>query len=65
MTRHGNVRPMTDAEREAAKTIADSKAKLKARTVGKQTAETPEPSNTDWIIVSDATIRFEMKIYRA
>ncbi|WP_167544815.1 site-specific integrase [Brevundimonas vesicularis] len=65
MTRHGNVRPMTDAERDAAKALADDKAKQKGGAVGKQTAETPEPENTDWIIVSDATIRFEMKIYRA
>jgi integrase len=63
MTRHGNVRPMTEAECAAAKTIAEGKAKL--RRVGKQAETNPKPEKTDWIIVSDATIRFEMKIYRA
>src|SRR3990167_3931670 len=65
MTRHGNVRPMTEAELSAAKTIAEGKAKEKLRRVGKQAEASPEPEKTEWIIVSDATIRFEMKIYRA
>ena len=65
MTRHGNVRPMTLAERSAANEVAEGKAKEKRRRVGKQTDANPKAEQTEWIIVSDATIRFEMKIYRA
>lgn len=65
MTRHGNVRPMTEAERAAAKEVAEGKVREQRRRSGKQPDAEAKAEKTDWIIVSDATIRFEMKIYRA
>ncbi len=65
MMRHGNVRPMTPAERLSANEVAEGKAKEMLRRTGKPPEAPPKAEQTDWIIVSDATIRFEMKIYRA
>jgi len=65
MTRHGNVRPMTQAERLAAREVAEAKAKETLRRIGHPSDANPKAEQTEWIIVSDSTIRFEMKIYRA
>lgn len=69
MTRHGNNRPMTKEEQAAAKAEADAKAVAKASKIfsprRKQPASEEIAAPTEWIIVSDATITWEMKIYRA
>ncbi len=65
MTRHGNVRPMTEVERAAAREVAEGKAAERRRRSDKELNGNTKAEQTDWIIVSDATIRFEMKIYRA
>lgn len=69
MTRHGNSRPMTKDEQATAKAEAEAKAAAKAPKVfsprRKQPAAEEITTPTEWIIVSDATITWEMKIYRA
>lgn len=70
MTRHGNSRPMTREEQDAAQ--AEAKAKAAARAAKKYRPRRKQPEQqaeikpaTEWIMVSDATIGWEMKLYRA
>ena len=69
MTRHGNSRPLTKEEQAAAKAKADAKAAAKAPKIFSPRRKPPKQvekaTPTEWIIVSDATITWEMKIYRA
>lgn len=61
MRRHGNTRPLTETELAAAKAEVAEKTAQAARR-GREI--TPEIKDA-WVMVSDATIRFEMSIYRA
>lgn len=75
MARPGQTRTMTEEETAEARATEEAKAKAKARVVAIRSPRSRKAVNENspiatkasdqWIIVSDATIRFEMSIFEA